>query len=110
MHNLHISNMRRLQVRGNHKQDGAGEAAAEQPSQMLRIEVRTVLAALAELPQAQRQAIPLIAIEDLKYEEAAKILDIPIGTLMSRLRSEEHTSELQSLMRTSYPVFCLQKK
>src|SRR3546814_3687786 len=28
----------------------------------------------------------------------------------SRARSEEHTSELQSLMRTSYAVFCLQKK
>src|SRR3546814_6797778 len=28
----------------------------------------------------------------------------------SRLRSEEHTSELQSLMRISYAVFCLQKK
>src|SRR3546814_6582167 len=28
----------------------------------------------------------------------------------SRLRSEEHTSELQSLMRNSYAVFCLQKK
>src|SRR3546814_4696173 len=28
----------------------------------------------------------------------------------SRYRSEEHTSELQSLMRTSYAVFCLQKK
>src|SRR3546814_7070053 len=26
------------------------------------------------------------------------------------VRSEEHTSELQSLMRSSYPVFCLQKK
>src|SRR3546814_3057661 len=30
--------------------------------------------------------------------------------IQSRLRSEEHTSELQSLMRTSYAVFCLQKK
>src|SRR3546814_3153836 len=29
---------------------------------------------------------------------------------MSRLRSEEHTSELQSLMRISYAVFCLKKK
>src|SRR3546814_9187265 len=28
----------------------------------------------------------------------------------NRLRSEEHTSELQSLMRTSYAVFCLKKK
>src|SRR3546814_10830738 len=31
-------------------------------------------------------------------------------TGMPRIRSEEHTSELQSLMRTSYAVFCLKKK
>src|SRR3546814_3071837 len=30
--------------------------------------------------------------------------------LVEAMRSEEHTSELQSLMRTSYAVFCLQKK
>src|SRR3546814_2666592 len=30
--------------------------------------------------------------------------------IRSRVRSEEHTSELQSLMRTSYAVFCLKKK
>src|SRR3546814_4815941 len=29
---------------------------------------------------------------------------------VARIRSEEHTSELQSLMRTSYAVFCLKKK
>src|SRR3546814_4536893 len=37
----------------------------------------------------------------------------PIGSLMSRTRtdrSEEHTSELESLMRTSYAVFCLKTK
>src|SRR3546814_7238947 len=32
------------------------------------------------------------------------------GRLAQRLRSEEHTSELQSLMRISYAVFCLKKK
>src|SRR3546814_8983018 len=32
----------------------------------------------------------------------------PVGTV--RMRSEEHTSELQSLMRISYAVFCLKKK
>src|SRR3546814_7600948 len=31
-------------------------------------------------------------------------------TVMVNLRSEEHTSELQSLMRISYAVFCLKKK
>src|SRR3546814_6080648 len=33
-----------------------------------------------------------------------------LGILRSQDRSEEHTSELQSLMHTSYAVFCLQKK
>src|SRR3546814_8926123 len=34
----------------------------------------------------------------------------PSARCESRSRSEEHTSELQSLMRTSYAVFCLKKK
>src|SRR3546814_2342764 len=33
-----------------------------------------------------------------------------IGAFHEALRSEEHTSELQSLMRNSYAVFCLKKK
>src|SRR3546814_2884984 len=32
-----------------------------------------------------------------------------LGRLQAHIRSEEHTSELQSLMRTSYAVFCLKK-
>src|SRR3546814_8220771 len=34
----------------------------------------------------------------------------PRETVRNRMRSEEHTSELQSLMRISYAVFCLKKK
>src|SRR3546814_7972284 len=48
-----------------------------------------------------------IGIEDdrLAVDQRAVHLE-----LRGRLRSEEHTSELQSLMRTSYAVFCLKKK
>src|SRR3546814_2407276 len=35
---------------------------------------------------------------------------IDVGRVLVLLRSEEHTSELQSLMRISYAVFCLKKK
>src|SRR3546814_10319729 len=35
---------------------------------------------------------------------------IACDVIVARLRSEEHTSELQSLMRTSYAVFCLKQK
>src|SRR3546814_7599559 len=36
--------------------------------------------------------------------------NVPRGMLVTTGRSEEHTSELQSLMRISYAVFCLKKK
>ena len=52
---------------------------------MARIEVRDVLEALAKLPEPQRQAIALVALDDLRYDEAAALLGIPIGTFMSRL-------------------------
>src|SRR3546814_9090034 len=48
-------------------------------------------------------AVDLAAIED--HEAASKEAAATIG-----VRSEEHTSELQSLMRISYAVFCLKKK
>src|SRR3546814_2726297 len=40
----------------------------------------------------------------------ALVVDTPFLGLHPNLRSEEHTSELQSLMRISYAVFCLKKK
>src|SRR3546814_1912510 len=44
--------------------------------------------------------------------EAARNPEVRLGDLLPirRCRSEEHTSELQSLMRISYAVFCLKKK
>src|SRR3546814_4103806 len=45
--------------------------------------------------------------------EGAVMLTVPAGSTSGRtlrLRSEEHTSELQSLLRISYAVFCLKKK
>src|SRR3546814_9038969 len=47
-----------------------------------------------------------VAIFDLQAEKGEQIATEIGGTF----RSEEHTSELQSLMRISYAVFCLQKK
>src|SRR3546814_5501759 len=38
------------------------------------------------------------------------VVDAPVDRLVDGARSEEHTSELQSLMRISYAVFCLKKK
>ena len=47
--------------------------------------MRDVGRAMAELPEEQREAVALVLVEGLAYKEAAEILDIPMGTLTSRL-------------------------
>ncbi|MHB8256903.1 MAG: RNA polymerase sigma factor [Acidiferrobacterales bacterium] len=47
--------------------------------------VRKVRATIARLPEGQRQVITLVDLEGFSYVEVAKVLDIPIGTVMSRL-------------------------
>jgi RNA polymerase sigma-70 factor (ECF subfamily) len=49
------------------------------------LEHRDLLRAFAALPEQQRSVLLLVAVEDLSYEEAARVLDVPIGTVMSRL-------------------------
>lgn len=44
-----------------------------------------VQAAMAKLPEDQRALLALVAIDGQSYKEAADILDIPIGTVMSRI-------------------------
>lgn len=46
---------------------------------------RQVLLEVMALPEAQRTAVSLVYIEGFSYKEAAEVLDIPIGTVMSRL-------------------------
>src|SRR3546814_3062115 len=46
----------------------------------------------------------------LHTDQGTFLVRTPMATLEDRWRSEEHTSELQSLMRISYAVFCLKKK
>lgn len=58
--------------------DGAG--AMEQ-----RLEARQVAAAMSRLPEDQRLAVALVLVEGLSYKEAAQVLEVPQGTLTSRL-------------------------
>jgi len=48
-------------------------------------EVTAVAAALAALPDEQRLALVLVTIDGKTYAEAAEILDVPVGTIMSRI-------------------------
>ena len=57
-------------------------APAEQES---RIRLQQIAQAFQALPDEQRAVLPLVAIDGLPYNEAARALGIPVGTLMSRL-------------------------
>lgn len=56
-----------------------------------RLTLRQVLSAMAQLPPQQRLMIALVCFEGLSYQEAAKVLDIPIGTVTSRLTRARRT-------------------
>lgn len=47
--------------------------------------LRRVTLAMQNLPDEQRLALTLVSVEGLSYKEAAEVLDIPVGTVMSRL-------------------------
>jgi RNA polymerase sigma-70 factor (ECF subfamily) len=55
------------------------------PEQEAGLQARDVLAAIDQLPEEQKSLLLLIGVEDLSYEQAARVLAIPIGTVMSRL-------------------------
>ena len=49
------------------------------------LQMREIAEAMGSLPEEQRALLSLVAIEGLTYREAAEVLEIPIGTVMSRL-------------------------
>jgi RNA polymerase sigma-70 factor (ECF subfamily) len=51
----------------------------------LRDELASARAAIAALPEPQREVLLLVTVEGLTYEAAAEVLGIPLGTVMSRL-------------------------
>ncbi|WP_440641891.1 sigma-70 family RNA polymerase sigma factor [Bradyrhizobium sp. PUT101] len=87
LHNLAITQFRQATARGRHMPiDDAGEhelvSAAAQERGLI---YRDVLSKLARLPEEQRAVLLLVAVEDLSYADAAKVLGVPVGTVMSRL-------------------------
>lgn len=89
---LNQSSHRKRRMREVDLNDAPEPVASGSPeSGLLR---RDIVEAMLELPAEQRAAIALTAIEGLPYDEAAAALDIPVGTLRSRLsRGRERLRE-----------------
>lgn len=87
MHNLFVSQRRRAAARSDvaRLDDEAGAHGSTHAEQESSVLYREVVRELDSLPDEQRQVILLVSVEDLTYAEAARVLDVPIGTVMSRL-------------------------
>jgi RNA polymerase sigma-70 factor (ECF subfamily) len=87
LHNLAMDQLRRARPRGGDVPlDDVDDAMlAVRPTQEDGLRYGDILRALEQLPEEQRSVLLLVSVEDMTYEEAAKVLDIPTGTVTSRL-------------------------
>ncbi len=93
MHNLFVN-----QIRTKRPQETVMEDALDEPvsgGQMEALAARDIHAALARLPEEQREVLLLVGLEQFGYAEAAQVLGVPTGTVMSRLsRARERMRQM----------------
>lgn len=88
MHNVFVNGVKRAKSMASldaMNEEGAAEPVASSASAETDASLRELRSALARLPPEQRQVVLLVGLEQLTYAETAEVLEIPIGTVMSRL-------------------------
>ena len=86
MHNLHVNNVRKSLRRGAHVPLLDNDAAlVAKPAQGDSVLVREVVQAITHLSDDQRSVLALVVLEGMIYRDVADVMDVPIGTVMSRL-------------------------
>jgi RNA polymerase sigma-70 factor, ECF subfamily len=86
LHNQHVNELRStLREESRVAAEESQSVSAAGPSALAVLQLRELDRAIGSLPATQRQVILLVGLEGMRYEEVAKILDIPVGTVRSRL-------------------------
>ncbi len=87
LRNIHVNNLRKHSSRGPHVdvENVPESLLSGDAEQFGHVVVNDISKALDGLPPQQREVLLLISLEQVSYVEAAQILDVPIGTIMSRL-------------------------
>jgi RNA polymerase sigma-70 factor (ECF subfamily) len=100
MHNVHVNRVRA--TRAIDPLDEEMPELAQRGTQPDALLVRDLDRAIARLPADQRAVLLLVTLEEMSYEEVARTLGIPIGTVMSRLsRARE---KLRAMMLGQTPT------
>ncbi|CAB3959426.1 RNA polymerase sigma factor [Achromobacter insolitus] len=101
MHNHFIDGVRASSRQAEQTALGELPDAPVRATQTDHLEVRDLDRCLQALPAEQREVLLLICVEDLSYQETARILDVPMGTVMSRLsRAREKLGALMQARDT----------
>lgn len=86
LHNQYVNLIRRATREGAAVKLSEREPLlARAPQQSKRLELRDLERAFAKLPDTQRSVILLVGLEGMRYDEVAAVLDVPVGTIRSRL-------------------------
>ena len=89
MHNVHVNQVALARRdSANVSLDADGGAAWQPPvraNQLDRVELMEIVEQMGHLSADQREVLMLAAVEEMRYEDIAIVLSIPIGTVMSRL-------------------------
>jgi RNA polymerase sigma-70 factor (ECF subfamily) len=92
MRNLWVDEMRHRRVRRHDDIDAASSVIGEdgQATADGRITLDAVRRVMSQLPTDHRAVLMLVCVDGLTYKEAAEVLGIPVGTIMSRLSRARH--------------------
>jgi RNA polymerase sigma-70 factor (ECF subfamily) len=98
MHNVHANNVRAdCAIPAQQSLDEDELNVPVRATQEDELQVRDLQAALDCLPVEQREVLLLVGLEEMRYEEVAKVLSVPVGTVMSRLsRGREHLRRIMA--------------
>jgi RNA polymerase sigma-70 factor (ECF subfamily) len=66
------------------------------PTQTARLELRDLERAIAKLPEEQRSVVLLVGLEGMGYEEAASVVNLPVGTVRSRVSRGRETLRMMT--------------
>lgn len=106
--NKRIDDMRAQKVRRDAAQNellSINDVADSESMLINRLTLASVIKNIQDLPENQRAALYLVAIEGYSYKDVSELLDIPIGTVMSRLaRARKALSSLQDMNVETNPL------
>jgi RNA polymerase sigma-70 factor (ECF subfamily) len=96
LHNQYVNDIRRSVREGSYVTFEEAPQLTVQSNAIPTLQLRDLEAALGALPPEQRQVILLVGLEGMRYEEVATVLNVPVGTVRSRL--SRGRDELRRLM------------